>query len=188
MSKLFCFWYTIYMKKVIVGSTNPVKLETTKEAFQKSFPVEEFEFITYSALSGVPDQPIGQTETKQGATNRAEACKLEYPDADYYVGLEGGLEKIEGEYWVFAWMCILSNSNAKGFGRTGSFLLPPRVSKLIDQGEELGTATDITFNETNSKHKGGTIGVLTNENITRKDFYKDALIFALIPFVKPELY
>lgn len=176
------------MKRVIVGSTNPIKLEATREAFQMSFPDKEFNFITYPALSGVSDQPIGQTETKQGATNRAEACKSEYADADYYVGLEGGLEKIEGEYWVFAWMCIISKSNAKGFGRTGSFLLPPKVSKLIDQGKELGTATDIAFNETNSKHKGGTIGVLTNENITRKDFYKDAMIFALIPFVKPELY
>jgi inosine/xanthosine triphosphatase len=176
------------MKKVIVGSSNPVKLETTKEAFQQSFPNEEFEFITVSAPSGVPDQPMGQAETKQGATNRAEACRSEYPDADFYVGLEGGLEKLGEEYWTFAWMCILGTQNTKGFGRTGSFLLPPMVSQLIDQGEELGIATDKVFNETNSKHKGGTIGILTNENITRKDFYRDAMIFALIPFVKPELY
>jgi len=48
------------MKKVIVGSSNPVKLETTKEAFRQSFPDVEFEFKTFSAPSGVPDQPIGQ--------------------------------------------------------------------------------------------------------------------------------
>ncbi len=176
------------MKKIIVGSTNPVKLATTMDAFHKSFPDEEFEFHTYSAPSGVPDQPIGQTETKQGATNRANACKSKYPDADYYVGLEGGLEKIDGNYWVFAWMCVLSNSKAHGFGRTGSFLLPSKMSDMIDQGEELGTATDIVFNETNSKHKGGTIGALTNDTITRADFYRDALIFALLPFIQPALY
>jgi inosine/xanthosine triphosphatase len=176
------------MKKVIVGSNNPVKLETTKEAFLLSFPDEEFEFHTLPASSGVPDQPMGQAETKLGATNRAETCASEYPDADFYVGLEGGLEKIEGEYWAFAWMCILEKSSKKGFGRTGSFLLPPKVSKLIDQGKELGIATDIAFNETNSKQKGGTIAVLTNGNITRKDFYRDAIVFALIPFLKPDLY
>jgi len=49
-------------------------------------------------------------------------------------------------------------------------------------------ATDIVFSETNSKHKGGTIGILTNGTVTRKDFYRDAMLFALIPFVKPELY
>ncbi len=176
------------MKKVIVGSNNPVKLETVKEAFRISFPETEFEFNTFAAPSLVPDQPIGQVETKQGATNRAQACKVEYPDADFFVGLEGGLEKIDGDYWVFAWMCVLDKSSTKGCGRTGSFLLPPKVSELIDQGEELGRAADIVFNETNLKHQGGTIGILTNQNITRKDFNRDAMIFALIPFVRPELY
>ncbi len=176
------------MKKVIVGSNNPVKLAATKEAFAQSFPDEEFEFLTFSAPSGVSDQPMDQTETKQGALNRTEACKSEHPEADLYVGLEGGLEKIEGEYWAFAWMCVLSGSGSKGFGRTSSFLLPSKVSELINKGAELGTATDIVSNETNSKHKGGIIGILTNETITRKDFYRDAMVLALIPFVKPELY
>jgi inosine/xanthosine triphosphatase len=176
------------MKRVIVGSDNPVKLETVKEAFGISFPDVEFEFLTFAAPSLVPDQPIGEVETKQGATNRALACQVKYPEADFFVGLEGGLEKFDGDYWVSAWMCVLDKSGAKGCGRTGSFLLPPQVSALIDQGEELGIATDIVFNETNSKHKGGTVGILTNDAITRKDFYREAMVFALIPFVKPELY
>ena len=176
------------MKKVIVGSSNPVKLEATKEAFQQSFPDFEFVFNTLSAPSGVSDQPMNQAETKQGATNRAQVCKSEYPDADFYVGLEGGLERIDGEYRAFAWMCVLDKGNLKGFGRTGTFLLPSKVSRLIDDGEELGNASDKVFNETNSKQKGGTVGILTNGSITRKDFYRDAMIFALIPFVKSELY
>ena len=85
-------------------------------------------------------------------------------------------------------MCVMHKSGTTGFGRTSAFLLPPKVSELINQGQELGIATDIVFNETNSKHKGGTVGILTNDLITRKDFYRDAMIFALIPFVKPELY
>lgn len=176
------------MKKVIVGSNNPVKLEATKEAFTLAFPDVEFEFSTLSVPSGVPDQPMGESETKLGAANRAHACKAAHPEADFFVGLEGGLEKVDGEYWAFAWMSILDTAGSSGFGRTGSFLLPPKVSELIDQGEELGVATDAVFNEVNSKHKGGTVGILTNETITRKDFYREALLFALIPFVKPELY
>ncbi len=176
------------MKKVVVGSNNPVKLAATQEAFHQSFPNIEFEFETFSAPSGVADQPIGQIETKQGATNRALACKAKFPEADFWVGLEGGLEKIEGTYWASAWMCIIGKDGTLGFGRTGTFLLPPVVSELIDQGEELGIATDIAFKETNSKHKDGTIGILTDGRITRKDFYREAMIFALIPFVRSELY
>jgi len=176
------------MKKIIVGSHNPVKLETTKEAFGIVFAGIPLEFETCNVPSGVSDQPIGADETRIGAKNRTDACKKEYPQADFFVGLEGGLEKVGDEYWAFAWMCVQNNDGRCGFGRTGAFLLPSKVSELIDRGMELGSATDIVFGGTNMKQKGGTIGALTNDAITRKDFYRDALIFALIPFIKAELY
>ena len=75
-----------------------------------------------------------------------------------------------------------------GFGRTGSFLLPPKVSELIAGGEELGVAIDRAFGDSNSKQKGGAVGALTDNLVTRKDFYQTAMIFALIPFLKPDLY
>lgn len=33
-----------------------------------------------------------------------------------------------------------------------------------------------------------TVGILTNEIITRSVYYEHALILALIPFIHPELY
>jgi len=60
------------MKKVIIGSNNPVKLEATKEAFTVSFPDQLFEYKTYSADSGVSEQPFGIEETRAGAKNRWE--------------------------------------------------------------------------------------------------------------------
>jgi inosine/xanthosine triphosphatase len=176
------------MKTVIVGSENPIKLATTKEAFTIAFPHEEFTFVTFAAKSDVPDQPMGIAETKLGAMNRASHCRVVYAQADFFVGLEGGLEEIENEFWVSAWMCVQDRAGKCGYGRTGAFLLPPLVSDLIHQGEELGIATDIAFQKVNSKHGGGTVGVLTDEKITRADFYRDAIIFALIPFIKSELY
>jgi len=176
------------MKIVIVGSLNPIKLEVTKRAFTERFPDEDFAFKTHNATSGVNDQPIGADETRTGAKNRAEACHIVYPNADYCVGLEGGLEIIDSDFWVSAWMCIVNRSGVVGFGRTGAFLLPPEVTTHIKAGLELGHATDLVFNKTNSKHKEGAIGALTDGLITRADFYHDALLFALIPFCKPELY
>lgn len=176
------------MKTIVVGSENPVKIAVVETVFREVFPAETFTIQPYNAPSQVPDQPIGDSETKTGAYNRATACRTAYPEADYCVGLEGGLERVGRDYWVSAWMCVCDKAGTTGFGRTGAFLLPPSVTKLIDEGHELGIATDIVFNETNSKHKGGAVGVLTDDRITRQDFYKDALIFALIPFLKPELY
>ena len=176
------------MKKVVVGSKNPVKLEATKEAFGIIFPDDEFEFIACSAESGVSDQPFGSDETKLGATNRSDNCKIAFPEADYFVGLEGGLEEVGNEHWVFAWMCIQNKGGIYGFGRVGSFLLPYKVSELIRDGKELSDASDIVFNEVNSGYKGGTISTVTNGYMTRKDYYKEAIVYALIPFANPDLY
>ena len=175
------------MKKVVVGSKNPVKLEATKEAFGIIFSDDEFEFIACSAESGVPDQPFGSDEARLGATNRSNNCKSAHSEADYCVGIEGGLEEMGDEHWAFAWMCIQNRDGVYGCGRTSSYLLPPKVSELVRGGEEFGRAADTTFSEVNSKHKG-TVSILTQGHIGRKDYYREAMMFALIPFINPDLY
>jgi inosine/xanthosine triphosphatase len=176
------------MKTVVVGSKNPIKTEATKEAFALMFPNMVFDFIQLEVVSGVNEQPFGNEETKQGATNRALHAKELSGVGDYFVGLEGGIEEIDGALWVIAWMCVIDPRGKMGHGRTSSFLLPKVVSELVCSGEELGKATDIAFQKVNSKHSGGTVAALTNDAITRADFYRDAIAFALIPFLKPELY
>jgi non-canonical (house-cleaning) NTP pyrophosphatase len=57
------------MKKVIVASTNPVKIKTTEMGFAKMFPNETFEVEGVSAESEVSDQPMSEKETLLGATN-----------------------------------------------------------------------------------------------------------------------
>lgn len=178
---------SLNMKTVVVGSNNPVKLATIEDAFKKVFPQETFKFVTHTAMSGVSDQPMGIQETKQGAFNRAEDCRKHH-QADYFVGLEGGIEDIDGEYWTSAWMCVMDAAGKVGFGRTSAFLLPPKITTLIKSGVELGHATDQVFNEINTKQKGGVIDFLTKGVIDRKHFYTDAVVFALIPFVSEELY
>jgi non-canonical (house-cleaning) NTP pyrophosphatase len=44
------------------------------------------------------------------------------------------------------------------------------------------------FGQNNTKQKMGTVGVLTENVIDRTEYYKQAVIFALIPFINPELY
>lgn len=176
--------------KVVVGSKNPVKLEAARNSFSAVFPdVEfEFEFVACSVASLVADQPVGIEETKQGALNRAVACREAYKDADFFVGMEGGLEEIEGDYFVSAWMCVIDREGRIGFGRTGAFQLPTQITKLIQEGLELSEATDRVFNDNNSGQKGGAVSALTNGTIDRTSFYTEAIIFALIPFIKSHLY
>ena len=62
-----------------------------KLVLEKMFSGEEFEFVEVETVSGVDDQPMTNKETLQGAVNRVESAQIQ--EADYWVGIEGGLEK-----------------------------------------------------------------------------------------------
>lgn len=176
------------MKKIIVGSTNPVKINSAKVAFETAFPDEEFEVEGVAAVSDVRDQPMSSDETLLGARNRAKFVKGKREGANYWVGIEGGIEEHEEVLEAFAWMVILGEDGNSGKARTSSFVLPHEVSLLVRAGMELGQADDQVFNQSHSKQKNGAVGLLTNDIIDRSEYYKQALILALVPFLKPELY
>jgi len=174
--------------KIIIASTNPVKVNAAREAFRLMFPGVVFEFQGISVPSGVADQPMTDAETFTGALNRAANASAAVPDADYWVGIEGGLEKKRNELEVFAWTVIKDKSGAIGKGRTATFFLPPVVAREVLGGMELGAAADLVFKESNCKQNMGTIGILTGGLIDRTKYYVDPLIIALIPFKNAELY
>ncbi|MEL7247849.1 MAG: inosine/xanthosine triphosphatase [Bacteroidota bacterium] len=175
------------MPHIIVASRNPVKVQAALQGFEEMFPEQDFIAEGISVPSGVSDQPIGDEETYQGAWNRVQAAKGERPDADFWVGIEGGNIIHGDDMEVMAWVLVLSKD---GFGkaRTAGFYLPPRVVQLVKEGYELGHADDIIFGVSNSKQTSGSSGLLTNGVMDRLRFYVPAVVLALIPFLKPELY
>lgn len=174
--------------KVIIASTNPVKINATKEAFTSMFPNVDFAFDGVSVPSNVSDQPMSEAETTTGARNRALNAKKENTSADYWVGIEGGIEVSDIGMETFAWMVVIDKQGTFGYGRTGSFFLPPKVAELVESGLELGDADDQVFGMENSKQANGAVGILTEDRFTRTSFYVPALTFALIPFKNPKLY
>jgi len=173
--------------KVIVGSKNPAKIAAVKQAFLKVYSGSDLQISGHSAESGVSDQPMGDKETLTGATNRARFCQRHIPEADFWVGLEGGCQFDGEDLEAFAWMVVMSSSN-EGKARTSTFMLPPSVAKLVKEGMELGHADDIVFKRENSKQKNGAVGILTNDLIDRTSYYEQAIILALIPFMNEEIY
>lgn len=176
------------MKKIVVASKNPVKVQSTLAGFQEMFPNETFTVEGISIPSQVSDQPMGNEETFQGALNRVEGAKKAMPDADYWVGIEGGnIAHNEHDMEVLAWVIVL-DQQGMGKARSAGFFLPPKVIELVNQGYELGHADDIVFGVGNSKQTSGSTGLLTDNVMNRTRFYVPTVILALIPFKKPELY
>ncbi len=175
------------MNIISVASTNPVKLKATLDAFKRMFPRETFEVRAVKVNQPVSDQPMTDDETLEGADTRARLAMENMPEADYWVGIEGGVMDRGTQLSGYAWVVVLS-AEKRGVGRSGEFFLPENLAKLVRQGVELGEADDIVFSRNNSKQSNGAIGLLTDDAVDRLNLYIPAVIFALIPFKNPDLY
>lgn len=173
--------------QIIVASFNPVKIQAVHEAFAQAFPQQNIKVEGIAAPSGVRDQPMSDEETLQGARNRVAYVKTQRPAADFWVGVEGGVAPVEDRLDAFGWM-VVQNQSQEGYARSASFFLPPAAVQALRQGGELGPVMDQLFDETNVKHKGGAVGLLTNGLVTREALYVQPLILALIPFLHKRIF
>lgn len=175
--------------KIIVASKNPVKVNATRRAFEQMFPDEtEFSVEGVSVVSGVRDQPLTFDETLEGARNRVDNARTEYPDADYWVGLEGGVELHGSDMAVSGWVVTRNRDGLEGKSMTNTVYLPPKVAELVAGGMELGEADDIVFGMTNSKQANGAVGILTHDVLKREEGFTIGVVGALIPHCNPSLY
>ena len=174
-------------KKIIVASQNPVKTEAVLSGFRQMFSDETFEVDRISVVSGVSEQPMSDRETLEGAKTRAENARIAAPGFDFWVGLEGGCDYLDGEMVAFAWIVILGEG-LQGSARTAIFQLPLEIQSLVESGLELGEADDQVFGEINSKQNSGAVGSLTAEKMTSNRLYEQAVILALVPIKNQHLY
>lgn len=173
-------------KRIIVASQNPVKIDAVRQALDGIITCK-IEVIGVSAKSGVADQPMTDEETYLGALNRVTNIKDQFSDADYWVGIEGGVDSDYGKMIAFAWIVIMDKQE-KGTARSASFELPDTIAQLINKGVELGDADDQVFGQSNSKQQNGAIGLLTENRITRTTLYTPAVVMAFIPFLNKKFY
>lgn len=172
--------------RIIVASKNPVKIAASRRGFEQVFADQPIEILGIEVDSGVDAQPMSDRETARGARQRADTAAEAQPDADYWVGLEGGVDDDAGMH-AFAWV-VVRRGHQYGRSRTASFELPPRIAELVRGGTELGEADDQVFGEVGSKRKQGAVGLLTGGLIDRAELYEPAVALALIPMLNPKLF
>ena len=180
---------TISCMHVVIASKSPVKEAAVKKGFLMLFPEVTIVFECVAAVSGVGDQPMSSDETRTGAHGRVAHARTLSPDADYYVGLEGGIEEMYGDFYNHGWVVVESKDERRGFGKTFSFALPPAIVRVMrEEGLEQSHATDKVLAKSGTKTGTGTIGPLTKDALTYADWYAPAVVSALVPFVNEELY
>lgn len=175
------------MMKIAVGSQNPVKIKAVRLAFQTIWPDKQWEVLSTEVTSGVAAQPMSDEEAIRGARNRAKEA-INKLSSDWGVGLEGGLQCVAGKYFTCGWAVIVDKNGNEGISSSFRMLVVPAVMQIIEQGIELGVASDIVFAATNSKQKEGYFGLMTKNAVTRTEGYRQAVIVALARFIHFNLF
>jgi inosine/xanthosine triphosphatase len=175
------------IKTVVVASKNIPKLSATREGFTRLLSGSTFDVEGVSVSSGVSDQPLSDEETLQGANNRAKNARVAQPNADFWVGIEGGVEEHQDAIQSFAWVVVIDREGRAGRARTSAYYLPEETTRLLREGKELGEAEDVVWGQTNSKNGMGSIGLLTGGVVDRAEYYTQAVVLALIPFKNEQL-
>lgn len=169
----------------MIGSQNTVKISAVKSGFEAVWPDTQFEFVPRSVESSVSAQPMTDEETIKGALHRAGAV---LGDADYGVGLEGGINQIDKNWFSCGWAVVVNRAGDMGIGSSPRIMLPPAVIDLIHQGMELADIDDRLFETSRSGQGEGNFGLMTGGLITRQSAYTQAVIVALTRFIQSKIF
>lgn len=181
------------MYHVIAATTNPAKIEAIRLAFIEAFDITAASTIdgtdktipvantlhieSVDVDSGVSSQPVGIADTRTGARQRVMAARQVRPEADFWVGIEAGID----ENMTFSWI-VIENHLQRGESRSASMILPEIVLQGVHKGHELGDVMANISGISNIKQQGGAIGLFTNGKLSRTQVYYQALLLALVPF------
>jgi inosine/xanthosine triphosphatase len=186
--------------RIAVGSTRRPKLQAVQEA-AASFgaglsPHAPVEIQGYEVESGVSHTPSSREELMQGARQRAEALHKLLADsgkpADYCVGLEGGLdvaiENCVRRVFLESWAYVTDGVRGH-FGCSGSIEIPALLAEeVLARGTELSVAIDKYAGAVGIRDGQGAWGVLSDNQVSRQESFRLAVVTAFAPFYNVRMY
>ena len=172
--------------RVAVGSTNKVKLNAVRNIFTQAFGL--IEVISVEPEHGVENQPR-EERTIQGSILRAKSA-IEKTKADFGVGVEAGLffNKTLKKYLDVQYCAIVDSSGRMTVGHGPGFEYPPEVIRSVLEGGTVGDTMSRITEIDKIGHKMGSVGYLSDGLIDRTSLTEIAVLMALIPRIRRELY
>jgi inosine/xanthosine triphosphatase len=182
------------LRRVLVGSTNPPKLEGVRSALAAFAPHASVSGVPVA--SGVPEQPVGFAEIAAGARQRAAEARAIAP-CDLAVGYEDGLVEIPAlRGWFNVGCAAVDDGRRVHLGLSSGFAYPPACSSAAVAGRSpIGELFDRFWHEHRDETRSGAsalsvgnVGKLTAGELPRSDYTRQAVLCALIALLHPDLY
>ncbi|MEX2755240.1 MAG: DUF84 family protein [Candidatus Sigynarchaeota archaeon] len=172
--------------RIILGSTNRTKINAITEAIA-SFPEQLGGAQVEAVLVDSLDQPFNE-DIKKGGVARAKAAmekagQKAAGETIYGVGIEGGLLKYMGTWYITAY-CHVIRDDGTEHGAWTSMLECPKdiVDAVKREAQSLGSVVEKMAKEKNWDSSGGAFGTLTGGRFTRFHALRNALILCFSPF------
>ena len=170
--------------KVLIATKNQGKIEGAKRALLNYYNDIEIKGIPVD--SNVGEQPVDD-EIYIGAKNRVKNLKKYAKEnninADLYLSIESGINKLLGRWMITNIAVIEDNKEFESYGTSPSFPVPERlVQDIINT--DLSQVMNNIFEKDEERHnKGGGIQLLTHDKISRIDLTEMAFIMALTKYI-----
>ncbi|MCS7098624.1 MAG: inosine/xanthosine triphosphatase [Candidatus Methanomethyliaceae archaeon] len=175
---------------VVVGTSNPVKVEAVRKAFLRFF--KDVEVIMHPVSSKAPPQPIGLAITIEGAISRAKRALEVEERANLGVGIEAGIVPVP--YAISGYMdqqfaAIVDRLGRTTIGGGPAFEYPSFIiNRILRENMEVNTIMAEITGEPKIGHKGGAISYFSKNILNREIITEIAVIMALIPRLNENLY
>jgi len=169
---------------VHVGTDNPVKVRAVRRVFASLSIRSRVRAVPVP--SDVPEQPF-EHDALRGAVHRARSA---IRDADFGVGIEAGLlmQPALGERFDVQYAAVVDRSGRVTVGHGPGFAYPPSVLEKVLAGKTVGEAMSELAGVRNIGSKHGAIGFLTKRRLDRDELTESAVLMAMVPRIRPELY
>lgn len=170
--------------RVFVGSSNPVKVRAVRTVLGG---------LTFRAVvravavdSEVDDQPFDD-DALIGAMNRARAALGE---GDLGVGIEAGLvgSSVVSDFFDVQYCAVVDRAGRMTVGHGPGFAHPPRIIEKVKAGATVGDAMERLTRVRAIGSKQGAIGYLTAGRLDREALTESAVLMAMVPRIRRELY
>ncbi|MCT4617012.1 MAG: inosine/xanthosine triphosphatase [Candidatus Gracilibacteria bacterium] len=172
--------------KIAITSTKEPKIQGIQDMINNcpyfKDNLDNIEYVAHGVDSGVSDMPMTMQEIMDGAKGRVDNLRKKVTDADYYFGIEGGVQQIVGKGYLGGVVYAENNAGKGHYGFSQFLEVPEEIMKKLLNGGDLGPIMSELSGIVNISNKQGSMGAWTDGMFTRKGEFEEASKAAIAPF------
>jgi inosine/xanthosine triphosphatase len=168
--------------RVSIGSDNPVKIHAVENVMRRVYTDVQ---VTACRIQSSVSQEPWDDEVERGAIERA---RRSIGRNDFGIGIEAGIFEHNGLLYDVQFCAVVDRMGRLTLGHGPGFLYPPLVSDRLRKGGTVGDAFHELYGQERTGRGQGAIGFLTHGLLTRSEITEQAVIAAMVPRIRKDLY